>query len=90
MEHTFYGVDYSNRQWGNNNDSNIQTTFPIQFTNNLYIVLVSLYCNPGIRDGASEVETYEHRLNGYKSWFGNKYGGNPDATLQHFYLVIGK
>ena len=77
-------------QWGNNNDSNIQTTFPIQFTNNLYIVLVSLYCNPGIRDGASEVETYEHRLNGYKSWFGNKYGGNPDATLQHFYLVIGK
>ena len=77
-------------QWGNNNDSNIQTTFPIQFTNSLYIVLVSLYCNPGIRDGASEVETYEHRLNGYKSWFGNKYGGNPDATLQHFYLVIGK
>lgn len=56
----------------------------------MYIVLVSLYCNPGIRDGASEVETYEHRLNGYKSWFGNRYGGNPDETLQHFYLVIGK
>lgn len=77
-------------QWGDNHNSNIQTTFPIQFTNKLYIVLVSLYCNPGIRDGASEVETYEHRLNGYKSWFGNRYGGNPDETLQHFYLVIGK
>lgn len=77
------------QQWGNNNDANIQTMFPIQFRNGLYIVLVSLYCNPGIRDGASEVETYEHRLSGYKSWYGNRWGGNPDKTLQHFYIVIG-
>ena len=78
-----------NEQWGDNHDSNIQTTFPIQFPNSLYIVLVSLYCNPSIRDTSSTVETYEHKRSGYKSWYGNRWGGNPDKTLQHFYIVIG-
>ena len=78
-----------NLQWGNNKNSDIQITFPLQFPNQLFVVLLSLYSEPGIRDGASDVETYEHRQHGYKSWYGNRWGGNPDKTLQHFYIVIG-
>lgn len=76
-------------QWGNNNTAYIQTNFPMQFPNQLFVVLLSLYSNPGNRDTGSNVETYEHRLHGYKSWYGNRWGGNPDETLQHFYIVIG-
>lgn len=77
------------KQWGNNNTAYIQTNFPMQFPNQLFVVLLSLYSNPGNRDTGSNVETYEHRLHGYKSWYGNRWGGNPDETLQHFYIVIG-
>ena len=76
-------------QWGNNNTAYIQTNFPMQFPNKLFVVLLSLYSNPGSRDTGSNVETYEHRQSGYKSWYGNRWGGNPDGTLQHFYIVIG-
>nr|UWD66847.1 MAG: hypothetical protein [Bacteriophage sp.] len=40
MEHTFYGVDYSNRQWGTTTD-NTETRFPINFNNQLLKVFIT-------------------------------------------------
>lgn len=45
MEHTFYGVDYSNRQWGLSvwdnsiNTGSKEITFPISFLSNGYELL---------------------------------------------------
>ena len=52
------------QQWGNNNTAYIQTNFPMQFPNKLFVVLLSLYSNPGSRDTGSNIETYEHRHSG--------------------------
>ena len=89
MNYVCFGYHLVNKQWGNNNTAYIQTNFPMQFPNKLFVVLLSLYSNPGSRDTGSNVETYERGQSGYKSWYGNRWGGNPDKTLQHFYIVIG-
>ena len=36
----------------------------MQFPNKLFVVLLSLYSNPGSRDTGSNIETYEHRHSG--------------------------
>ena len=80
MEHTFYGVDYSNRQWGLDAPNKF-AYFPITFSSKTLVCLAIE--GPGA-SGITQTSIGEVYMN--KMYLRNNGGSNITCT----YFVLGK
>ena len=80
MEHTFYGVDYSNRQWGLDAPNKF-VYFPITFSSKTLVCLAIE--GPGA-SGITQTSIGEVYMN--KMYLRNNGGSNITCT----YFVLGK